>query len=106
MHFSARRVLGRACGLVLCLAAAGCAERAATSDIAEVAAVDATKLEFCTEPRPEICTMDYVPVCGHRCAEPPCPEEARRTYSNGCTACSDAEVTAWTAGECAGDPTR
>jgi hypothetical protein len=56
--------------------------------------------------RPEICTREYVPVCGLRdtgirCVTPPCPSGEWRTYGNACEACSDASVTGYTEGACA-----
>jgi hypothetical protein len=42
---------------------------------------------ICTEPRPQVCTMDYQPVCGRL------KEGSLKTYSNGCMACSDPDVT-------------
>jgi len=55
--------------------------------------VDAT-LSQCLDPRPELCTLEFRPVCavmvdGHR-------EE----FSNGCSACSNPDVSGWTAGTC------
>ena len=50
-------------------------------------------LTLCTDPRPQMCTMDYVPVCGSRGSE-------WKTYSNGCSACSDAQVSGFRAGPC------
>ncbi len=64
-------------------AGAGTAEMAGTPD-----------LTVCTEPRPEICTMDYNPVCGTL------DNGGTRTFSNGCSACSDASVIGWVTGEC------
>jgi len=57
----------------------------------EVAAQAVTE---CTNPRPEMCTMDYRPVCatkdtGVRCVTQPCDSTETATYSNGCSACSD-----------------
>ena len=53
----------------------------------------ATKVDkditICTEPRPEVCTMDYTPVCGLRNVA---GKEERKTYSNACSACSDPTV--------------
>ena len=51
----------------------------------------------CTEPRPEICTMDYTPVCatidnGTRCATTPCESTETATYANACSACADPAV--------------
>jgi Kazal-type serine protease inhibitor domain len=54
----------------------------------------AAKLTMCTEPRPEACTRDYVPVCGSA------KEGAAKTYGNACEACADASVAAWAPGEC------
>lgn len=51
-------------------------------------------LETCPEVRPEICTMDYNPVCGNLA------NNEQRTYSNGCTACADTQVVGYTPGEC------
>lgn len=51
-------------------------------------------MTLCTEPRPEICTMDYNPVCGSL------EDGSTKTYSNGCSACSDSAVTGWTQGTC------
>ena len=49
---------------------------------------------ICTDPRPELCTMDYRPVCGER------NDGSHKTYSNGCNACSDHEVIGFIEGEC------
>jgi hypothetical protein len=51
----------------------------------------------CTEPRPQICTMDYTPVCatrdnGTRCATTPCESTETATYANACSACADPAV--------------
>jgi alkaline phosphatase D len=48
----------------------------------------------CTDPRPQICTMDYRPVCGMK------SDGSQATYSNGCGACSDPEVVEYIEGEC------
>ena len=49
----------------------------------------------CITPRPEVCTMEYRPVCGLLEAG------VSRTYSNACSACADPGVVAHTAGACA-----
>jgi len=59
----------------------------------------------CTDPRPEICTREYNPVCadkdnGIRCITQPCPSEDRKTYATGCTACADKNVYGYTPGAC------
>lgn len=52
-------------------------------------------LNPCAEPRPEICTAHYDPVCGTR------NDGSTATYATSCTACADAQVAGWIAGECA-----
>ena len=49
---------------------------------------------FCADPRPEICTMDYTPVCGQL------RDGTEKTYSNGCSACSDIAVESYRPGAC------
>lgn len=51
----------------------------------------------CKDPRPEVCTREYKPVCakkdnGVRCVTTPCPSADNVTASNACTACSDKDV--------------
>lgn len=43
----------------------------------------------CKNPRPEICTREYAPVCAERKSG---ESIAQETYSNACTACADAVV--------------
>jgi len=52
-------------------------------------------LTRCSEPRPEICTAHYDPVCGTLA------DGSTATYATSCTACADAKVAGWIAGECA-----
>ena len=59
--------------------------------IPDLAAPGAT---VCTNPRPQICTMDYRPVCGYG------RDGARRTYSNRCVACRDIAVLGTVPGPC------
>ena len=77
--------------LVVFLVAA-CAAK--TSDIIE-----------CQEPRPEMCAMQYDPVCatvdeGVRCVTTPCDTTTIKTYGNSCSACSDPTVIGYQAGAC------
>jgi len=51
-------------------------------------------LVACEEPRPQLCTMQYDPVCGLTA------DNQYKTYSNACSACSDASVSAHTPGAC------
>ncbi len=56
-----------------------------------------TKLQAtdCTDPRPEICTMDYTPVCAQR------GDGTTYTAGNACSACGDKTVLSHVPGECA-----
>ena len=48
----------------------------------------------CTEPRPQMCTKEYKPVCAML------KDGAEKTYSTGCTACVDTKVLSYTQGAC------
>jgi len=48
----------------------------------------------CEDPRPEVCTADYVPVCGTH------NDGTQKTYSNACSACGVAEVQGYSEGAC------
>lgn len=54
-------------------------------------------ITICTEPRPEVCTMDYTPVCGLQNVS---GKEEWKTYSNACGACSDSTVTGYRKDTC------
>ncbi len=49
----------------------------------------------CKDPRPQICTMDYSPVCGIS------QDGSKKTYANGCGACSDLKMIEYYPGSCA-----
>lgn len=62
-------------------------------------------LTICTDPRPEACTQEFVPVCGVRstgsqCSITPCPSIEQFTYANACMACNDPDVISHSPGEC------
>ena len=50
----------------------------------------------CEDPRPQVCTMIYDPVCGTR------GDGTRKTYASDCSACSNADVISYEKGECSG----
>jgi hypothetical protein len=59
----------------------------------------------CATPRPDVCTMEYAPVCatrdtGIRCITAPCPSSETKTYSNACSACTDPKVSQYVKGAC------
>jgi hypothetical protein len=65
----------------------------------------ASQFTPCTIPRPQICTMEYMPVCasrdtGIRCVTTPCDSTEQVEYSNACSACGDPEVTGYVQGGC------
>lgn len=67
------------------------------------------ELTLCPEQRPQICTMDYRPVCatrdtGVRCVTAPCPATEQKTYSNGCSACADVKIIGHIPDECPASP--
>ena len=53
-----------------------------------------SKMVTCPEPRPEVCTQDYQPVCAQL------EDGSFKTYSNGCNACSDPAVVGYRDGAC------
>lgn len=51
----------------------------------------------CKEPRPQMCTMDYTPVCANVAGK------TLKTYGNACGACGDVNVNEYVKGECITD---
>ena len=49
---------------------------------------------LCEEPRPQLCTREYDPVCATL------KDGGSRTGSTGCTSCSDPEVVGYKMGAC------
>ena len=49
----------------------------------------------CTEPRPLVCTMQFLPTCAVLTAG------GRKEFASPCTACADAAVTGYVNGPCA-----
>lgn len=48
----------------------------------------------CTEPRPQVCTMQYDPVCAQH------TDGSLKTHATDCTACSDKDVIGHVKGAC------
>ncbi len=49
----------------------------------------------CTEPRPLVCTMQFLPTCAVLTAG------GRKEFASPCTACADTAVTGYVTGPCA-----
>ena len=69
---------------------------------------EALEWQMCPEQRPEMCAQIYQPVCGIvdtgvRCVTTPCPSSTQKTFGNACTACAEASVNQYRAGECQTD---
>jgi len=67
---------------------------ACSTPTSERAAMPASDLTQCEDPRPQICTANYDPVCGQL------GDGSYKTYANGCSACGDAAVSGHRAGAC------
>jgi len=52
------------------------------------------KLTECSNPKPQICTREYRPVCGFEA------DGNHKTFSNACTACSNANINSYSEGDC------
>ena len=50
--------------------------------------------QSCPEPRSQVCTREYAPVCAEL------EKGKRKEYSNACTACSDSAVVGYISGPC------
>jgi hypothetical protein len=48
----------------------------------------------CAAARPQVCTMEYMPVCGQLI------EGGERDYSSACNACADDAVASYAPGAC------
>jgi hypothetical protein len=48
----------------------------------------------CTQPRPQVCTMEYAPVCANLVAG------GRKESSSACNACADDAVASYLSGPC------
>ncbi|MBV1916254.1 MAG: hypothetical protein KUG72_12770 [Pseudomonadales bacterium] len=73
--------------IVLALCLAGCSSINKKTKIQP-------QLVLCNDPRPQICTMIYQPVCGTL------EGGSQKTYASDCTACSDTKVIGYQKNEC------
>ena len=77
--------------LLMALSLGACASQATQPN--DDASKAASRI-VCQDPRPQICTMDYSPVCGEL------TDGGSKTFSNGCGACAVSNVDGYTPGEC------
>ncbi|RLQ22341.1 hypothetical protein DWB85_08675 [Seongchinamella sediminis] len=70
-------------GALLLLLITGCQTRPAPTLVTQ-----------CTDPRPQVCTMEYAPVCAALVAG------GSKQYSSACNACADDAVSGYLSGEC------
>jgi len=87
-HSIRKSGVGLLMALLLTFSLIGCTSKSADGGS------ETTALTECAEPRPQVCTMDYRPVCGQD------RDGAWKTYSNACGACSDATVLGHRPGSC------
>ncbi len=85
-----RHAMVLACIPLIGFLAASCAPAARKSESASANHPST----ICEEPRPQICTAHYDPVCGLL------GDGTYKTYSNACSACSDAAVSGHHPGAC------
>jgi hypothetical protein len=69
----------------LALVTVGCASSHETTGDSAAAG----NITVCTDPRPQICTREYRPVCAIL------SDGSTKTYATGCTACSDPKVSGY-----------
>jgi len=56
--------------------------------------LEAPAVTSCEEPRPQVCTMIFAPVCASR------TDGNLETYASGCNACADDQVASYLNGAC------
>ncbi len=77
--------------LSVCLLTVACTPSTAKKEMHEPGALD---LILCEEPRSQVCTREYKPVCATS------QNGNSQTGSTACTACSDLSVKGYKMGEC------
>jgi hypothetical protein len=71
-----------------------CATLLALAGCASKPALPALPMIQCEATRPQVCTMEYAPVCAQRY------DGGMREYASGCNACADESVQAYLPGSC------
>jgi len=91
---------------ILSISLLACQSNSIDSEPATPIVKTPTNDNICKEPRPEMCTQEYKPVCatrdtGVRCVTTPCPSSEQVTKSNACMACADEKVISYHVDACA-----
>ena len=76
------------------LALAACSTTDTTDKTAKPLPILPSYSNSCPDERPQMCTMDYRPVCGTT------ESGELKTFSNACGACADVTVRGYSEGEC------
>jgi len=82
-------IVPRVCALLAAASMLSCSGGSASPKVS-----DDPALTLCGDPRPQMCTRDYRPVCGVS------RDGSRKTYGNACGACSHQDVVGHYSGEC------
>ncbi|SQD80374.1 lipoprotein [Moritella yayanosii] len=73
---------------------AACSNIDTTEETAKSLPILPSYSNSCPDERPQMCTMDYRPVCGTT------ESNELKTFSNACGACSDVTVRGYSESEC------
>ena len=79
------------CSIVVLLQVGGCAD---IKPHEPQSTESSSNVVRCTEPRPRLCTQQYLPVCAEL------KNGTQQTYASGCVACSDAYVVSYRPDPC------
>jgi hypothetical protein len=91
---SEERKVWQCARLIVVLLSANTAVACAQASSVEAPVASQSVMTTCQEPRPQVCTMQYDPVCGLT------SNNQYKTYSNACAACSDTDVSGHNPGAC------
>lgn len=73
---------------------AACSNTEITAETAKPLPILPSYSHSCPDERPQMCTMDYRPVCGTTASG------ELKTFGNACGACADTIISGYSEGEC------